>query len=439
MVAYINNLRTQNGLPPLRESCILDSSAQYKAEDFNRNRYFAHTSPSGETAEILKQRFGYPANSPGWGENILWSGSSVEDAFNIWVDSPDHLANMLGQYYTEVGVGISSGTPYWGVYVLHFGSASSTSCGGTVPPSSTDSARTTTSVNLRSAPSIQGAVLRVLPTNTIVTLVGGYRTADGYTWANVSVLGITGWVASNYVTGLPTSTVPTPTIRPTPVPTRTPTQSPPTSTSTKTTTTVNFRSAPSLSGSVLRVLPINTVVNYLGPTRAADGYTWANVSVSGQTGWIAVNYLQGNPTPMPTKKSTITPTPMPTWTPTYTPTPIPTYTPSQQFDIYTNDFLNVRVDPSTSAAILGTLPPQTGVVLAGGRVETDREWVYIQAGGLQGWVAAEFLDGYVSVPIGEEPEVIEEELIAEPIQEEITPTETQIPEEDTDIGTPTSE
>lgn len=215
MVQLINELRASYGVPLLRESCILDQAAQGKAEDFNNSGYFGHVNPTtGWGGNEWKEWAGYAANSPGFGENVLWSGSSVEDAFNIWVASEPHFENMVSTNYTEVGVGIASGDLYWGVYVLEFGSATTASCDGSPsvtatatkePVPQSEGISTTDNLNVRAAPSETATILGVLPAYTLVILTGERQDAEGHIWLTVEANGLQGWVASEYLSGVVTS------------------------------------------------------------------------------------------------------------------------------------------------------------------------------------------------------------------------------------------
>lgn len=218
MVSYINDLRAQNNLPLLRESCILDASAQAKANDMESQGYFDHFSPNGWTAVDWEAYYGYPVSDL-WGvENILWSGTSVYDAFIKWVNSPPHLAQMLSPYYTEVGVGIADGPSFWGMYVLHFGDAN-TGCSGQstavptnipttvptlVPTQASFELYTNDALNIRLAPSTTAQILGVLPKHTGLMLLDGRVEEGTRIWIKVQGNGITGWVASEYVDGFVT-------------------------------------------------------------------------------------------------------------------------------------------------------------------------------------------------------------------------------------------
>lgn len=57
---------------------------------------------------------------------------------------------------------------------------------------------------------------------------------------------------------------------------------------------LNFRTAPSLSGSLITVLPQGYSLTNLQTKQQADGYTWLHVkNYQGQTGWVAITYIQG--------------------------------------------------------------------------------------------------------------------------------------------------
>ena len=100
----------------------------------------------------------------------------------------------------------------------------------------------------------------------------------------------------------PTETA-TATVLPTETPTETPTATPtftPTSTPTATPRTavltypfgINLRLEPRLDAPVVTVLPVDTVVVLLDGLVTADGFSWQEVLVDGQTGWLSTEFLQ---------------------------------------------------------------------------------------------------------------------------------------------------
>lgn len=97
----VNSVRRDNKLNPLEWNTKLAESAQDKLNDILENGYFQHTSPSGVKAWdfILKNDYPYIYA----GENLAIDYTSVDDAFDAWMNSPTHLANILSNKYQEYG------------------------------------------------------------------------------------------------------------------------------------------------------------------------------------------------------------------------------------------------------------------------------------------------------------------------------------------------
>ena len=70
--------------------------------------YFAHESADGTAFWQRIQRY-YSANGfHSWavGENLLWSSPDVDaqGALQMWLNSPEHKANLLNARWREIGV-----------------------------------------------------------------------------------------------------------------------------------------------------------------------------------------------------------------------------------------------------------------------------------------------------------------------------------------------
>ena len=63
---------------------------------------------------------------------------------------------------------------------------------------------------------------------------------------------------------------------------------------------LRLRASPSLSGTILLVMPEGAEVTLLSGTQNADGYLWRNVTYNSQTGWADSEYLVFSPTGTPT-------------------------------------------------------------------------------------------------------------------------------------------
>jgi len=123
VIQWTNIQRAEYGLPPLKESAKLDSSAEIKAEDMLENQYFAHSSPSGVGVKELAERVEYEFIAIG--ENLaLGNFKNDETLVQGWMDSPGHRENILNTQYQEIGVavikGVFEGKSTW-LAVQHFG------------------------------------------------------------------------------------------------------------------------------------------------------------------------------------------------------------------------------------------------------------------------------------------------------------------------------
>jgi len=123
IILHTNAERAKNGLPALKESLILDVSAQVKVENMFKNQYFAHDSPAGLGVGDLAESAGYDFLIIG--ENLALGNFENDQALvQAWMDSPGHRANILNANYQEIGVsvkvGIFEGKTTW-LAVQHFG------------------------------------------------------------------------------------------------------------------------------------------------------------------------------------------------------------------------------------------------------------------------------------------------------------------------------
>ena len=109
MFSAINNERVQQGLPALAVQGCVVYVAKIRSDDMAALNYFSHTSPNGDTAFSLMDKYGVPY---GWaGENLARNNypdnESVSVAIRDLMASPGHRANILGVNYTHLGVGVA--------------------------------------------------------------------------------------------------------------------------------------------------------------------------------------------------------------------------------------------------------------------------------------------------------------------------------------------
>ena len=115
-----NQQRAAGGLGGLSVDASLTSIARQRAQDMAAKNYFAHTSPTGQTAFTLMNGVGYVYAIAG--ENIARNNypdaESVSTAMSGFMNSPSHRANIMDGRYTKVGIGMAvdaSGMKYFAV------------------------------------------------------------------------------------------------------------------------------------------------------------------------------------------------------------------------------------------------------------------------------------------------------------------------------------
>jgi uncharacterized protein YkwD len=116
-LCLINQERARNGENPLPVNEQLLTAAQTHSERMVSEDYFDHISPSGETPLERLEAVGYiPKDNTGYiiGENIAWGTqlrSTPQAIVEAWLASPEHLANILENSYTETGIGVDPAAP----------------------------------------------------------------------------------------------------------------------------------------------------------------------------------------------------------------------------------------------------------------------------------------------------------------------------------------
>jgi uncharacterized protein YkwD len=108
-MSLVNQDRAANGMASLSYSASLARVAQYRAQDMLNRNYFSHYDPStGQLAFVqLLHLWGIPYSTAG--ENIAWSTDPSMAAINtMFMNSPDHRANILKAAYHRIGIGVAS-------------------------------------------------------------------------------------------------------------------------------------------------------------------------------------------------------------------------------------------------------------------------------------------------------------------------------------------
>jgi uncharacterized protein YkwD len=107
LVDLANQDRTTQGLSKLAPNPLLAQAAGMKAADMSAKGYFAHESPDGRKPWDWISGAGYTFLYAG--ENLAIDFVNSEDVETAWMNSPGHRANLLNQYFTEVGIATAEG------------------------------------------------------------------------------------------------------------------------------------------------------------------------------------------------------------------------------------------------------------------------------------------------------------------------------------------
>jgi uncharacterized protein YkwD len=128
MLCMANYARAASGEASLEETEPLVESARDKARDILDCDSFSHTACGREFSYWMRET-GY-MSAACWrvGENLAWGAGeygSVRSIFRAWMRSPEHRANILGDF-SQTGIDLRSGTLDGAtgtrVWAQHFGS-----------------------------------------------------------------------------------------------------------------------------------------------------------------------------------------------------------------------------------------------------------------------------------------------------------------------------
>ena len=104
----VNEVRAENGLPPLRLSESLSLAAAAHTREMVAAGYFGHQSSDGSPFWKRVRRFYGTKGFRQWsvGENLVWGSPvlSSDDAIQSWLESPEHRANLLSPGWHEIGL-----------------------------------------------------------------------------------------------------------------------------------------------------------------------------------------------------------------------------------------------------------------------------------------------------------------------------------------------
>jgi uncharacterized protein YkwD len=120
LLGKINLTRGRHGLRPLRISAKLTAAANQHSGSMAAKGYFSHDSANGGSFFTRIASFYTYRGYSRWsaGENILWSSPDIGSAgaLNVWMNSPEHRANLLNRSWREIGLGAVHAASAPGVY-----------------------------------------------------------------------------------------------------------------------------------------------------------------------------------------------------------------------------------------------------------------------------------------------------------------------------------
>jgi uncharacterized protein YkwD len=108
VLLQLNAIRKLHNLAPLTIDVSLNRSASQHSVEMGLKGYFEHNSADGTAFWKRIQRFYSSSTYTYWsvGENLLWSSPDVDpaQAMRMWMNSPEHRANILNPRWRQIGV-----------------------------------------------------------------------------------------------------------------------------------------------------------------------------------------------------------------------------------------------------------------------------------------------------------------------------------------------
>jgi uncharacterized protein YkwD/uncharacterized protein YraI len=368
----INQYRAANGLGQLTHTQTLAAAAEHHSVDMAAKNYFSHTMLDGTSVPQNIANHGYSDGST-WGENIAAGNANAAATFEQWRKSPGHNANMLNPSFGAIGIGraYGAGSTYGTYWTTVFGATSDGAaavCGAapvvpptepapTTPPASgiDANAATTTDLNLRDAPNLGAVVLTVMPDGARVAVTGASQAG----FVPVTYGGFSGWAWSEYLI-IDGQSAPAPSA-----------PNGPSQGTMTVTESLNLRSGPNTTSTVLTVMPAGANVDITGGSQQG----FLPVTYNGLSGWAYSQYLTtgGAATPPPPA-------------------------PSGSGSATVSTDLNLRSGPGLDRSVLLVMPVGAQVTLTGGN---ENGFLAVRYGSTEGWAWAGYLTtGGGSAPVG---------------------------------------
>jgi uncharacterized protein YkwD len=102
-INLVNSHRTQMGLSPLIWDSRVAAVAQANSQDMVDRHYYGHINPDGLGPDDRLDAAGITYSW--WGENYCYGFSTASAAYNFWINSAPHRANIENGNFTHHGIG----------------------------------------------------------------------------------------------------------------------------------------------------------------------------------------------------------------------------------------------------------------------------------------------------------------------------------------------
>lgn len=187
LIDAINTVRAANGLSTLAPNSILMTIAQAQSDYQASIGTYTHLDAYGRRPFQRALDAGYSVagnitTANGWFGEIVFNGTSVDEAIQWWMNSTEHRNVILSSMYQDIGAGVTSSGDYY-YFTVDCGlstGATSNSSGSSSSGSSSGSQATTTWIP--STPNPDGSIIHIVqPGDTTLAIAIAY----GINWSDL--------------------------------------------------------------------------------------------------------------------------------------------------------------------------------------------------------------------------------------------------------------
>ncbi|WP_431770929.1 CAP domain-containing protein [Streptomyces cucumeris] len=114
----VNKVRADHGCAPLHRDPRLDRAARLHSQDMAAHSHYSHTGTNGSDPKERMEAQGYHDASA---ENIDAWPRTPKGAFDAWMHSPGHRANILSCRSKATGIGVALGGKHRAYWTQDFG------------------------------------------------------------------------------------------------------------------------------------------------------------------------------------------------------------------------------------------------------------------------------------------------------------------------------